>query len=192
MKRFLSDPWACLGIGCALAVMLAVAAAQADSTAFAAFLLRWLHLAAGIVWVGLVVFVNFIQLVALAEADETARGVLMRMVVPRVAWWFRHAATASLATGAVLTVTGGYVLPAIVAAAPMRSLLLWSGAAGGIAMWIFVHFLIWPSLQIVLGHRPSDAETKTRARTRISTFARLNLILSLPVTFAMVAAAHLH
>jgi uncharacterized membrane protein len=72
---------------------------------------------------------------------------------------------------------------------PLRNVMLWGGTIGGLLMWAFVHFLIWPALRIVL----SDAapEAKAAARARVHTFARVNLALSLPVTFVMVAAAHL-
>ncbi len=47
-----------------------------------------------------------------------------------------------------------------------------------------------PALRIVLGEKPSDIEAVARARVRLATFARINLLLSLPVTFLMVAASH--
>jgi hypothetical protein len=40
--------------------------------------------------------------------------------------------------------------------------------------------------------RAGDDAAKTAARARVILFARLNLLLSLPVVFAMVAAAHLY
>jgi uncharacterized membrane protein len=59
-------------------------------------------------------------------------------------------------------------------------------------MWALVNMLIWPSLKVVLGETPADADAKATARARVATFARVNLILSVPVIFAMVAAAHLY
>jgi hypothetical protein len=47
-------------------------------------------------------------------------------------------------------------------------------------------------MQVVLGMRPGDDGAKAQARARVVLFARLNLVLSLPVVFAMVAAAHLY
>jgi uncharacterized membrane protein len=72
----------------------------------------------------------------------------------------------------------------------MRSVLLWSGAIAGALMWGLVQFAIWPNLQIVLGS--ADGEAKAVARQRVRSFARLNLVLSIPVTFVMVAATHLY
>ena len=66
---------------------------------------------------------------------------------------------------------------------------LFAGLDG--AMWAIVHFAIWPSLKIVLGETAADADARDGARKALARFARINLVLSLPVTFAMVAAAHL-
>ena len=75
---------------------------------------------------------------------------------------------------------------------PSRAWLLGSGVLGALAMWMFVHMYIWPNMQVVLGLRPGDADAKARARARVVLFARLNLVLTVPVTLAMVAAAHLY
>jgi uncharacterized membrane protein len=58
-------------------------------------------------------------------------------------------------------------------------------------MWAFVNFVIWPSLKIVLGQTAGDADAKALARQTVKRYARLNLVLAVPVTFAMVSAAHL-
>ena len=59
-------------------------------------------------------------------------------------------------------------------------------------MWTFVHMIIWPNLQVVLGQRPGNAEAKAVARTKVAHYARANLLLAVPVTVLMVAAAHLY
>jgi hypothetical protein len=51
---------------------------------------------------------------------------------------------------------------------------------------------IWPSMQVVLGLRAGDADAKAQARARVVLFARLNLIIAIPVVLGMVAAAHLY
>jgi uncharacterized membrane protein len=152
---------------------------------------------AGIVWVGMVWFVNFIQLSALQEADDAGRATLLKLVVPRVAHTFRHASHMNVLTGAMLLVASGYLLDRLLFTSEVyipssRALSLWGGVLGGLLMWMFVHFIIWPNLKVVLGHTPGDADAKARAREQVRTYARWNLILSVPVTFVMVAAAHLY
>jgi uncharacterized membrane protein len=196
----IDNPWASLGAGLALAaalLLLWLATAGADTFGFLAFLLRGVHVLAAIVWVGLVVFVNFVQLVALQRADEQARAVIHGAIVPRVALWFRHASTVAVASGAVLLVTSGYLFSGLVYGSAVyvpapRAGLLWAGVLGALVMWMFVHMYIWPAMQVVLGLRPGDAAAKAAARRRVLTFARLNLVLAVPVTLAMVAAAHLY
>jgi uncharacterized membrane protein len=200
MQPIIANPRASLWAGLAIAAAVLVVwlvTAGADAFGVFSFLVRLLHVLASMVWIGLVFFVNFVQLVALQSADDQGRGFLHKAIVPNVAWWFRHASTLTVASGAILLVTTGYLLPQLVYGAgvyvpPSRAWLIGSGVLGALAMWMFVHMYIWPSMQVVLGLRPGDADAKARARSRVITFARLNLILTVPVTFAMVAAAHLY
>jgi uncharacterized membrane protein len=198
VRQIIDTPKASLIAGCILAVVLLVARLiAADSTEVVAFLVRLLHVLAAMVWVGLIVFVNFVQLVALQGADDQVRGFFARQVIPQVAAWYRHASTLAVATGAILLVTSGYLLPSLAYATevetpPARAALLWAGVLGGLAMWMFVHMYIWPNVQVMIGLRVGDADAKARAREKVKLFARLNLILAVPVTLAMVAAAHLY
>jgi uncharacterized membrane protein len=157
---------------------------------------RWVHVLAGIVWVGLVFFVNFVQLVAMYEVDDKERAFIGKVIGARVAWWFRQASHLSVLTGLGLLVLTGYLLPSIFYSdigmfAPIaRVVVIWTGAIGGFIMWAFVHMVIWPNLQIMSGARPGDAEAKARARIKVRNYARANLILSVPVIAAMLASGH--
>ena len=200
MRSIIDNPRAALGAGLALTAVVLLAwliVAGADGLGLFSFLVRLLHVLGAMVWVGLVFFVNFVQLVVLRTADDQARSFLHKAVVPSVAWWFRHASTVTVASGVLLLVLAGYLLPTLVYGTsvyvpPGRALLLWGGVVGSLAMWMFVHMYIWPNMQVVLGLRPGDDAAKSQARARVVLFARLNLVLSLPVVFAMVAAAHLY
>jgi uncharacterized membrane protein len=200
MRSIIDNPRAALGAGLALTAVVLLAwliVAGADGLGLFSFLVRLLHVLAAMIWVGLVFFVNFVQLVVLRTADDQARSFLHKAVVPSVAWWFRHASTVTVASGVLLLVLAGYLLPTLVYGTsvyvpPARAFLLWGGVVGSLAMWMFVHMYIWPNMQVVLGLRPGDDAAKAQARARVVLFARLNLVLSLPVVFAMVAAAHLY
>jgi uncharacterized membrane protein len=201
VQQITATPRSSLIAGLVAAAVLAVVGLAITDTAdwfgFLSFLVRYVHVLAAMVWVGLVFFVNFVQLVALQAADDQGRGFLHKAIVPNVAWWFRHASTLTVVTGVILLLTAGYVLPTLVYGSavfvpPSRALLFWSAVAGALVMWMLVHMYIWPSMQVVLGLRPGDAEAKAKARARVFLFARLNLVLALPVTLGMVAAAHLY
>ena len=200
MQSIIDNPRAALGAGLVITAAMLLAwliAAGADALALVGFLVRLVHVVAAMIWIALIFFVNFVQLVVLRTADEPARGFLHKAVVPVVAWWFRHASTVAVVSGALLLALAGYLLPSFVYGTevfvpPARTLLLWSGVVGALAMWMFVHMYIWPSMQVVLGIRPGDDAAKAAARARVTLFARLNLVLSLPVVFTMVAAAHIY
>ena len=180
----------------AVAILAAVAASGADWLGFTSFLLRAIHVVAAIIWVGMIWFVNFIQHPAVLAADAAGRGTLLRLVVPKVATTFRHTSHLVLLSGVLLLLPTGYLFASWVYGAPIhmplvKLLLMWGAAAGAVAMWAFVHTLIWPSLQIVLGEKPGNAEAKAAARAKVAFYARANLMLAIPVTVLMVAAAHL-
>ena len=194
----LGDPVRSFFAGLALAA-LALAAwlvfQPVDPRALVAVLLRFVHVLSAMVWVGLIFFVNFIQFKALEEADDGSRGAIARGIVPRVAVAFRHASHLTVLSGALLLVATGYLLGALALSSPSdlplaRTLMLALGALGGLIVWVLVNFVIWPGLKVVLG-QTGDAAAKAQARSTVKRYARLNLVLMIPVTFAMIAAAHL-
>jgi len=177
--------------GLALAMWLLTG--TVDPRGLISVLLRFVHVLSAMVWVGLIFFVNFIQLRALQEADVPSRSAIAKWIVPHVATMFRHASHLTVLSGALLLVATGYLLGSWVFASAVymplpRILLLAIGTFGGLLMWTFVNLAIWPNLKIVLGQATGDAEA---ARQTVKRYARLNLVLALPVTFIMVATAHL-
>ena len=199
MGSWLATPQKSIALGLVIAAILLVVAVIGggiDGHGLAAVLARWLHVAGGIVWLGLVWFVNFIQLAAVSEADQPARGAIMKHIVPRVALTFRHASHLTVLTGVVLLFTSGYLGGSIVYSSAVfiptsRNILIWCGTLAAMAMYMFVHMMIWPGLRIVLGIQQADADAVAAARTKVATYARWNIVLSVPVTLAMVAAGHL-
>lgn len=199
MNTLLSSARSALLAGIVLAlaaIAAAIATERVDALGFTSFALRAIHVVAAIIWVGLIWFVNFVQLPAVNGADDHGRGTLFRLVVPQVATIFRHASHLVILSGALLLLPTGYLLSPWVFGAQFhmsttKTLLLWGGAAGAVAMWAFVHMIIWPNLQIVLGERPGNAEAKAAARAKVALYARANLLLATPVTVLMIAAAHL-
>jgi len=200
MGSLLATPGRALlvGVGLTIAVLFIwVIGAGADPVGFISYLLRFIHVYAAMIWIGLIYFVNFVQLRAVAESTGEGRAALTTRVVPAVAKAFRHTSHLTVLSGILLLVTSGYLLDRYffttdVYIPPLRNLLLWGGTVGGLLMWGFVHFLIWPNLRIALGEVPGDDAAKERARATVKTYARLNLVLGLPVTAVMVAAAHLY
>jgi uncharacterized membrane protein len=181
----------------AATLLLWIFVAGVDGRALLGFLFRLAHILSAMVWVGLIVFINFVQLEATRLGDDATKQVLHTAVAPQVAWWVRHASTFVVVSGAILLVLAGYLLPSIVYGTdvyvpPSRAILLWLGVVAALVMWMFVHMYIWPAMQVVIGLRPGDAAAKQAARGRVVYYSRVNLVLMLPVTLVMVAAAHLY
>lgn len=185
-----------LGAVAGLALLIvALAGSGIDRIGLVSMLIRWLHVAAAIIWLGMVWFVNLIQLVAIAEADQPARGAILKHIVPRVAFTFRHASHLTVLTGVLLLFTSGYLGGGLVYSSAVfiptsRNILMWVGVLAAMAMYMFVHMMIWPGLRLVLGMEKAEPDAIAAARAKVATYARWNLVLSVPVTLAMVAAAH--
>ncbi len=200
MNAILGDPMKSLlaGLAISLVILIAwVALAGVDRVGLISFLLRWVHVFSAIIWIGMIWFVNFIQFAALRDADDAGKAAIHKFIVPKVAMTFRHTSHAVLLTGVLLLITSGYLLDRLIFTSavyvpPLRNALLWGGTIAGVAMWVLVHFKIWPNIKIVLGETAGDADAKARARDNVRVYARLNLILAVPVTFVMIAAAHLY
>src|SRR5207247_5569831 len=64
-----------------------------------AFLSRWAHVIAGITWIGLLYYFNFVQVPSFAEMEAGARNNAVDKLASRALWWFRWAAAATVATG---------------------------------------------------------------------------------------------
>jgi uncharacterized membrane protein len=153
-------------------------------------LVRIVHVLAAMIWVGLIWYMNFAQLVAVEALDDAGRAAIHKEIAPRVAFWFRHMATLTVLSGIVLIFFTEHMSFGGIGA-PKGALLLISMLLG-IVMLGFVHAVIWPGMQVILGLRPGDATAKLAARRRVKTFARLNLVLAIPTSAAMVGAAHLY
>jgi len=151
---------------------------------------RWLHVLAGIAWIGLLYYFNFVQApgVAAAKADGTAGGIT-KHIAPRALLWFRWAAVATWVTGAYYLERSGLGLGNAFllkgAAAPIGI-----GAWLGTIMFLNVWLLIWPNQKKVLGIVPADDAAKAKAARVAFLTSRTNTMLSIPMVFFMVAGPH--
>ncbi len=153
---------------------------------------RWLHIFAGIVWIGLLYYFNFVQAVALpkAKADNTAAGIT-KHVAPQALLWFRWAALATWIIGAYYLERGGIGIG-------NAFLLKGTAATIGIGAWLGtimlfnVWVLIWPNQKKVLGIVQADDATKAKAARIAFLASRTNTMLSIPMLFFMVTGSAGH
>jgi uncharacterized membrane protein len=145
-------------------------------------LARWLHFLAGIMWIGLLYYFNFVQVAALkaATADGTAAGIT-KHVAPRALLYFRWAAVVTWLAGAALL--GSQFLDAFLLRRGMAPIGL--GAWLGTIMLFNVWVLIWPNQKKILGLVPASDEEKGKARRVAFLASRTNTMLSIPLLFFM-------
>ena len=150
---------------------------------------RWLHIMAGVMWIGLLYYFNFVQVAAMkaAAADNTAAGI-SKHVAPRALFYFRWAALVTWLAGAWLL--GGNFVDAFLLRGPFAPIGM--GAWLGTIMLFNVWGLIWPNQQKILGMKPASDEEKTKARRVASLASRTNTMLSIPMLFFMSASGAFH
>ncbi len=176
-----------------------------DGLAFELFVLRWLHVVAGVMWIGLLWYFNFVQIPTMPKVpDELKKGV-SGYIAPAALFWFRWAAMVTFVLGVILALRNNYLLEAYTldfsdgaAGWPVvpKYLAIGIGMWLGTIMWFNVWFVIWPNQQKALnigGKYPDlPAADKAAAGKTAMIFSRINTLLSVPMLFSMVAAGHLY
>jgi uncharacterized membrane protein len=159
---------------------------------------RWLHLVAGVMWIGLLYYFNFVQVPALAEAGADKGGPggagVTKYVAPRALFWFRWAAVVTWVSGAVYLLGRGWLLGAftlgMAGASGINIVGIGVGAWLGTIMLVNVWAIIWPNQQKILGLKPATDEEKAKARRRAFLASRTNTMLSIPMLLFMMASSH--
>lgn len=143
---------------------------------------RWIHFMAGIMWIGLLYYFNFVQVAALknAGADGTAAGIT-KHVAPRALLFFRWAAVVTWIAGAALL--GPHFTDAFLLRNGMGPIGI--GAWLGTIMLFNVWVLIWPNQKKILGMAAATDEEKNTARRVAFLASRSNTMLSIPMLFFM-------
>jgi len=159
------------------------------------FILRWFHFLAGITWIGVLYYFNFIQTPFFgSELGGAAKGPMTRGLVPNALWWFRWGAMFTFITGWLIVLTklghdgmglgSGY----------MTKIL--TGGIMGSLMWANVWFVIWPAQKVVIanaenvagGGEPDPAAAACGGKAGMA--SRTNTFFSIPMLFFMGAASH--
>jgi uncharacterized membrane protein len=163
---------------------------------FTLFVLRWIHFLAGITWIGILYYFNFVQTPFFAETEPAVRTGAIQKLVPRALWWFRW--------GAMITFLAG-ILIYIIRMSEMGGGLFYSSGYGvtitvgglmGTLMFLNVWLVIWPNQQIVIASTNQVASggqalpAAAGAARRAALTSRTNTVFSIPMLFYMGAASH--
>ncbi|MEC7674143.1 MAG: urate hydroxylase PuuD [Pseudomonadota bacterium] len=161
---------------------------------WSAFFIRWLHVLSGVMWIGLLWYLNFVQIPNMPNIPDEQKPAISKVIAPAVLFWFRWAAMATLITGLLLAHLNGYLLEAIllgtdgVAKYTAIGIGMWLGAI----MWFNVWFVIWPNQKRALGLVDAVDDVKAASARRAMLFSRVNTVLSIPMLYAMVSAQNLY
>jgi uncharacterized membrane protein len=158
------------------------------------FLLRWIHFLAGITWIGLLYYFNFVQVPFFAETEPGVRSGAQQKLLPRALWWFRWAAMITFLSGWLYLL--GFSIQKNGFAVPGTWGIFLGGLLGSI-MWANVWFIIWPKNKIVIQNALDTAAGKpanpaaAAAGARGGLASRTNVLLSIPMLFFMGTASHM-
>src|SRR2546422_2924752 len=163
------------------------------------FLLRWFHFLAGITWIGMLYYFNFVQTPFFATAEAPVRsGMIVGSLVGRALWWSPWAAMPPFITGWLYILFIAF--PRFGGLQPFFSVPYgWSIFIGGMLgslMWANVWFVIWPAQQVIIASatqvsKGGQAIPEAAARgARGGVASRTNTLLSIPMLFFMGAASH--
>jgi len=154
---------------------------------------RWTHVVAGIMWIGLLWYFNFVQIPNMPNIPDEQKPAIGKVIAPAALFWFRWGAAFTVLTG--LTVAGlrGYSME-VLSLGLVSDVYTPQYSFVGIGMWlaiimaINVWFVIWPNQKIALGMVEADADAKPKAARTAMLFSRTNTLLSFPMLIAMAMA----
>jgi len=158
----------------------------------------WLHVMAGVVWIGLLYYFNFVQVpgvgAALADKDGPGPAAINKYVAPTALLWFRMAAAVTWLTGLSALVKLGGGMQGITDAFTFQNgmAIIGLGAWLGTIMLFNVWVLIWPNQKKILGldGKEHSADAIASAKKIALMASRTNTALSIPMLLCMVGYAH--
>jgi uncharacterized membrane protein len=151
-------------------------------------ILRWIHFVAGITWIGLLYFFNFVNAPFMRVLDPSARPLVIPTLLPRALAWFRHAAWVTVVAGLVLIYLLYWQRGDIVTSNGAKT--IFTGMLLGLIMVFNVWFIIWPNQRRII-EAVKAGKTPDPAWGRTALYAsRTNVTLSFPMLLMMAGATH--
>jgi uncharacterized membrane protein len=159
--------------------------------AYWAVFARYLHIFAGVLWIGLLYYFNFVQIPTMPKVPAELKPGVTKYIAPAALFWFRWAAVATVVIGLILAelITPGYAGNALKLDPGSRTIGI--GMWLGIIMALNVWLVIWPNQKRALGLVPVDDARKASSASLAMMASRTNLILSIPMLYCMVTGSHL-
>ena len=138
---------------------------------------RWLHIMAGVMWIGLLYYFNFVQIPSMPKIPDEQKPAISKVIAPAALFFFRWAAAFTVLFGLIVMIYNR----------SWENTSLAIGMLLGLIMAYNVWFIIWPNQQKALGLVEVDADSKKKAARMAMLTSRFNTMLSIPMLFCMVA-----
>ena len=107
------------GVVLLIILILLVSTAKYDH-AWGAFVMRWLHVMSGVMWIGLLWYFNFVQIPSMPKIPDEQKPAVGKVIAPTALFWFRWAALATVVTGALLAAMNSYIGQALMLQRPFK------------------------------------------------------------------------
>ena len=191
MGSIFPSPGRTVGAGVVLLVVIVVLANMLTGHAFegghayATFVMRWLHVLSGVLWIGLLWYLNFVQVPTMPSIPAEHRSAITGHIAPRVLFFFRYAALATVVTGLLLAAMQRYLVEALTLRPGfvMIGIGMWMALVMAFNVW----FIIWPNQQKILGLVEATPEQKAAAAKPALYASRFNTMFSIGMLYCMVA-----
>jgi uncharacterized membrane protein len=189
------------GLVLTIIMIIGVGAATGDAFmvdhSYSTFIVRWLHVICGVMWIGLLWYFNFVQIPNMGKIPDEQKPAIGKVIAPAALFWFRWGAMGTIVFGLILATMNGYLVETLTLGASegfavAKHTALGIGMWFGIIMWFNVWFVIWPNQKKALGMVEVDADAKAAAGRTAMLFSRTNTLLSFPMLYSMVAAQNIY
>ena len=156
------------------------------------YVFRFFHVAAAIMWIGLLWYFNFVQIPSMPKIPDEQKPAIGKVIAPAALFYFRWAAMVTLVTGLIVAHLQGYLVDALMLGQMTgQATIIGVGMWLAIIMWFNVWFVIWPNQKKALGIVQVEPDVKAKAARTAMLFSRTNTLLSLPMLLCMVGQMHL-
>jgi uncharacterized membrane protein len=186
MSKILENPRNTFAVGLVVAILIALLrhGDQLATLAYWTAVMRWVHVTAGVLWIGLLYYFNLVQIPSMPKIPDEQKPAIGKVIAPTALFYFRMAAATTVLFGLATAHLNGYLVQALTFQTGVVTI--------GIGMWLAlimafnVWFIIWPNQKRVLGIVEADADSKKKSARIAMLTSRINTLLSLPMLYCMV------
>ncbi|MBK6608366.1 MAG: urate hydroxylase PuuD [Leptospiraceae bacterium] len=151
--------------------------------------IRWIHYVSGVCWIGLLYFLNLVNVPLQGKLDAGVKKVLTPELMPRVLFWFRWAAMFTFLSGLTYYAVF-FEMGHMRVQSPNWTIWILLGLLLGKIMWFNVWVVIWPNQRKIINGVKSGNPADPSIPKKALLFSRINTFLSVPMLFFMGYGRH--